>query len=571
MSPRVKRLDIYQRYFDGTIYDGRVGFLESTDVPLSERAPCVQYPAVRNAAVSFATMCLGDNRFPLITSMTSEDDAAFDKRFGLNPNDSKAIDAGIGKISEQTRLPTVSQQLLEAALSTGTVATLACISKGRLKISLLDAKCCNPTFNEDSPEQVDSLEITYRYITRDTWDPQARQYKTQAWQYRRVIDDKYDTCYAPVEIKDESEFPVPTVEKTKYKHSFGFCPVVWYKFLAPVSSSGDIDGKPIHWGLLPLIDTINFSLSQRHRAALYCGDPQIVECGVEDEDVRMPMGRASDAKQQTADLSGYNLPLTGSKSGGMSMKRRKGAGTVWRYTSGDAKVHMLTLPGDALKALDQDGQDNIAKLREALGHIHIDPTTLTGSGDISGKTLAFIFATQIAKCNRIREDFGRMCLLPILNMLFRIVLKAGDGLYLAGSDKLRTILTRFEQQVGTSKDMQWFDPSLKLQWGDYFETSDVDESTRIANALAAQNGNLVTTATAVQHIKPIFSDIQNVPQYLLQLQKEADEKMAKAQEQLAAQAKVGANGAMSAKPAAGGPVPAKPNASTAPRSASPAA
>jgi hypothetical protein len=524
MSARASQIDAYQRYYDGTIYDGRPKFTDGS-VPLAERAPCVVYPATRNAAISYSTLCLGDERFPLITSASSEDDSVFDDRLGLNEADSKILDAGVLKIVDQTRLAVVSQQILEAALAGGTTPVLCSVTKGRLRVTLLDAKTAEPTFADDDPDTVTQIVISYRYVTT-VWDAMERANKKHVWQYRRVIDAEFDTVFIPVEIKTSDEYPTPSQPKTKYKHGFGFCPVVWYKFCAPVAASGDIDGKPIHWGLLSLIDAVNLALSQRHRAAIYSGDPQVIETGVDDDDMRMPMGRASEDRQARADMSGWQEPLSGGRSGGSSV-RKKGTGTVWRYTSPEAKVFYLLLSGDALKCLDDDARDNIKKLREALGHVYIDPEELlTGSGDVSGKTLLMAFFSQIARCNRIREDFGRMCLLPVLNMLFRILLRSGNGLYLAGSDKVAGVLKRFEQKVGDDTGITWFDPSLRLKWGDYFEPSDIDESTRIANVVAAlaASPSLITLKTAVAHIKAIFPDIQNVDQYVVALQEAAKQK-----------------------------------------------
>jgi hypothetical protein len=536
MTPRAVQIDTYQRYYDGTVYDGRPKFTDGS-VPLAERAPCVVYPAARNAAISFSTLCLGEGRFPLITSASSEDDSVFDDRLGLNEADSKILDAGILKASDQARLETVSQQILEASLAGGTTAALCSIVKGRLKVSVLDAKTCEPTFADDDPDCVTKLVISYRYITSE-WDPMERSQRKRAWQYRRVIDDQLDTVYQPVEIKSVDEFPTPSIEKTKYLHAFGFCPVVWYKFCAPISASGEIDGKPIHWGLCSLIDAVNLALSQRHRAAIYCGDPQAIETGVEDDEMRMPMGRASEDRQASSDMSGWKEPLSQTRSGPSGV-RKKGTGTVWRYTSPDAKVFYLMLGGDALKSLDDDARDNVKKLREALGHVYIDPEELlTGSGDVSGKTLLMAFFSQVARCNRIREDFGRMCLLPVLNMLFRIILRSGKGLYLAGADKVAGVLARFEQQVGEGKNAKttWFDPSLRLKWGDYFEPSDIDESTRITNAIAAltSSPSLITMKTAVAHVKAIFPDIQNIDQYVDALMKEAQAKAAALHDAMAA-------------------------------------
>lgn len=570
MSPRCARLDKYQRYVDGTIYDGRPPFLSGTDAPLSERAPCVVYRAVPNAIESFSTMCLGKGRFPIITSLTSEDDEAFDDRFGLNPADSETLDTGITKISKQTRFPTFCQQALETAMGSGTAIALLCIVKGKLQCMQLDPKHTEPTYAEDDPSRIVSVECRYRY-TEDVWDGDQKKYVKIVYQYRRVIDEIFDITYVPVMVDNKDSFPVPTTEKTKYRHDFGFCPVVWYKFLSKMAASGDKDGRPVHFGVLGNVDAINVSLSQRHRAARYCGDPQVVETGVEDDDARMPMGRQAATTQLTADPSGWDMSLSGRKTAGRASEvRKKGAGTVWRYASPDAKVEYLLLSGDALKALENDVADNIGKLREDLGHVYIDPKDISGGVDISGKTLALMFETQIRKCNKIREDFGECFILPVLNMLFRIILKSGKGLYLAGVQKLQKILQRFEQPIEGVKGVTWFEPMLELKWGDYFEPSDTDEATRVTTAIQALTSEtpIITRKTAVEHVAGVFG-IKSADQYEDSLQEEADEKEAKLHEAMAAMnGDDGGADAPAAKPAAargasGGPAakprPAKPS------------
>ena len=61
MLPRGAAISTYQRYFDGSVYDGKPNFLDDTsDKPITERAPCVIFPGVRNAVNAISSMCLGD-------------------------------------------------------------------------------------------------------------------------------------------------------------------------------------------------------------------------------------------------------------------------------------------------------------------------------------------------------------------------------------------------------------------------------------------------------------------------------------------------------------------------------
>lgn len=547
-SPRFCRMETYQKYWDGTIYDDRVPFLDMTsEVPLLERAPCVVYPIVRAATASLTSMSMGLGKFPEILSMTSEDDSTFDARFGLSVEESVILDAGVKKIVDQSRLPAVTMQICETALYTGTAVVIASIDQGKLKVGQIDAKTCTPTFDKTQRDVVNSLEVSYRYID-EYWEDSESAWCKRVMQYRRVIDAKADTTFVPVEVTHEKHFPTPNTpdkDKTVF-HGLGFCPVLWYARNITSQEAQSIDGKPIHWGLASQLDALHFAYSQRHRAALYAGDPQLWEAGASPEDTRMPMGRVSFAAQPTADnpqgKAKNNGWVFGSGARGGRMARKKGPGTVWSYESPEAKLGLLTLPGDALKAIDLHAADLRIKITEALGTTFVDPSQLKGAGDISGKTLAFIFALQVATCNAIREDFGRKLLLPLMNMLYRIILSppAKDGLYLSGVKDLMKVLRKFQAPVQNS-GLRWFEPAQKLVWGPYFEASDVDEATRTATAMQTWTAGGITLKTAVEHVRDIFA-INNVDQYVEQLQKEnAVKAQAEMQQQMAlASAKGGA-------------------------------
>lgn len=530
-SPRYRRLDGYYRHWDGSVYEGRPAFLDmSSDRPMLERAPCVVYPVVRSAVASIIALCLGQGKFPQLLSMTSESGTTFDPRFGLSKPESVIIDAGNQAIIEQTRSQAVFPQIAEMAKATGTAVVFVSVNRGRLKYSQLDPRNCTPEFNPLNPDEVVAVEISYRYV-EDVWFADEKRWYRVPKQFRRRIDVNYDTTFIPVELRDETDFTQPTVADTSKQilHGLGFCPVVWYKHMSTVSDSADIDGRPIHWGITGLLDALNFSLSQRHRAALYCGDPQYVETGVgDDERVTVP-GRSAIVIQPTAN-NPQGLPGSGWKfggdGGGGGAKRRKGPGTTWSYQDAAVKVQMLTLPGDALAAINDHAADLRSKISEALGVVFIDPATLKGTADISGKALAVIYANQIAACNAFREDFWRKCISPVMNIAYRVIVATPTGLYLPGVDKMRNILQRFNQPLADGS-INWFEPSIKPVWGDYFEASDNDESVRASAGLACYAANAITLKTLVEHLRPVFA-IANVDDYVAQLAIETAQRQAAA-------------------------------------------
>jgi hypothetical protein len=548
MVPRAASISKYQRYFDGSVYDGKPAFLDETsEVPITDRSPCVHFPGVRNAVNAISSMCLGDKRFPTLTTLTNEDDSVFDDRFGLKKEESKTFDALLGKITEQTRLPAKAIELLEVAMSSGTAVPMAVVIKGRLAVKQLDPKVCFPEYDSDGTTLV-AIEERYLYEEK-VWSKEQRKFERRVFMYRRRIDTESDVIFEPYEVTNEQdvpacilfphESPFLTKEKTRFKHDFGFCPVLWYRFLETISEASSIDGRPIHWGLTTLIDAVNYGLSQRYRAGLYCGSPQPYETGVDgDNPVEAPSGS----------LPGGGASLAGYDSGrysGTSGIRRKGPGTMWSYPNTDSKVGLLALTGDSLKPLADDVSDNRKTLRESLGHVELDITALSKS-ELSGRAIEEMKAPQVAVCNKIREDFGANCLLPLVNLLLRVALasSAKGGLYLAGIKAARPILERFYQEVEfdsapsndtapsvdakqttkTSKKL-WFDPTIKLTWGAYSETTDAEQQMRVTTASTALEKGLVTHESAVNKVKSVFPDISNTDQYMATLQKEiADRK-----------------------------------------------
>jgi hypothetical protein len=307
--------------------------------------------------------------------------------------------------------------------------------------------------------------------------------------------------------------------------------------------AGNIDGVAIHEQVKDEIDGLNYALSMRHRAALYAGDPQIIEIGVEDGDVSAPMGRQARPIAQPGDhasMHEWNGRDARGQSGFSTQGRKRGVGVIWRYANVQSKVEYLTLPPEALKTLEGDADAILMMLREALCYVSVDPADAKlGIGELSGKALEWFHKKQTDRCTKIREDFGHNCLLPLVNMLLRMVLKKGaditQRLYLSGIAKLLPVLAKFEQPYGdaendnaeerTESATRWFPPCLKLAWGAYFPATAADAKSDIEMTIAAYQAGLITLETCVQKIAPHFPSIQDAKQYLEALANEKREKM----------------------------------------------
>lgn len=525
VSPRARRLEHLERYAIGTQYEGRKSFWDD-DVPLQERAPCIVVPLGEVAAESNVDLCMGEGRAPKFSLAESENDSVFDPRLSLTEDDADALTRFLCAVCEQSDVISAAQELLQWAQQHGTTVALPSARNGELCIERLDAKWCTPTFEVTNPECVESIEIRYPFLKEYKIDTQTTGMKCML--YRRVIDAQRDVTYKPAPASDDGDEPDQWVEDSERVavHDLGFCPVIWYKFGSRSTSS--IDGTALHARVCDEIDALNFGRSQIHRAALYATDPQTVETGVDPDYNPAPMGRQAQtmyvpgANDDPANKGWVILGPDGNAARKGMPARRRGPGVVWRYERPDSSVELLTLPGDALKP----AEDNVAQvfgiLKEALGVVFLDPQHTKLGSDISGRTLEWLHARQVSKCNKIRKDFGRRMLIPLLQMLLRICLKSKAAIYLPGYALAKSLLQRFELEVeGAGK--RWFGPDIKITWGPYFAPTATDAKAETDNVIAARDAGLITLKTAVEKISPYFG-IANVAEYVEELEEEAAEK-----------------------------------------------
>lgn len=519
-SHRAKELERLQAYFEGTQYDGRPLYLDSkSDAPRFERKPCVIYPLAQAAIESNVALALGGTRFPRILSLSSEDDSAFDASQGLDQKSSEILDQFNAKLVDVCGFASSFRQAYRMAQAARSVALIGCYRNGLPALDPVWAKLCEPTFDPADPCTVIRLEIRYRYIEwqRDSsLKPDGSEIPV-CKEYRRVIDDQTDTVYQPKEVWDLSDIePSKAPFGTPIQHGFGFCPVRWWARRRQSFAIGGYDGLALHDGKLSELDAINHALSSRHLAALYTGDPIKCATGVDPDEGFGTIGRT--ARPENIDPSvktGWDKAMYGA---GDVRAIRQSPGELWRTPAEAAKFYYLALPKGALDALDSHASDLCSRVREALRYVWLDPEKLTGSGDVSGKTLAFVFSSQLNAVSEDRDDLGRNLMLPSLGMVYRMMIAKSDGLYVPGLKKALPILQRFLVSVQGGKTI-FIAPQLQLKWGDYFEPSDLDESTRSKTAIDAYNANLVTLKSAVEHLKDVFA-IGSVDQYIDALAKE---------------------------------------------------
>jgi len=529
-SPRYMRLETFERYVDGTQYDGMPGW-HNDSVPLLERAPNVVEPVTQKAILSFVALCLGESRWPTVTVDQSDEDG-FGEQLTVGEEVAAIIDRGIANIIDQAQLETVSRRALSQSMGCGTAVGICTVKDGKLSVETPRARWCNPAFDPARPGVVVELEIRYPYLHQYK-DGRNNKWAVETLLYRRVITATHDITFKPAKASENGGEPDSWSVQSSIEHGLGFCPVVWYAFDRATATVDEIDGHPIHENLLDEIDCLNRSLSQHDRAALYAGDPQPVEIGVDEDHNPAPTGRLA---QPMRHYSGESPPVKESNAkwnmGGSTAVaagvRKKGPGIVWRYPSKDSKVSFLALPSGALDAIKQNYDDLRNQLAEALSWVRVDPGTMSGSSagafNLSGRALQWMYRRQTDRCDTIRPDFEHGFLLPALNQLLRICLsvaRGGDGgLYLAGLPSLAAALIPFERGVERDGELvgtRWFSPPIEVKWGPYFEDTALDVAQVGKEVREDYGAGLITKETAVTRLAD-FYDIESPAEYVRQME-----------------------------------------------------
>ena len=445
MSPRARRLAQLESWVDGTQYAGLADWFE--DVPIGEKAPCIVDPIVADAIESHVDMVLGEGRFPALTTRPGDDEAPEDDAEdagALSEEDSERLDRVLEAVVEQSRFPAVCREALGMAMGCGSVGTIYGARAGRLFGDTVKARWCEPEFLADG-RTVRQLVIQYPYV--EVYVDPTGTWRARARIFRRVIDEQADTTFLPAEVNDPKPRWVVDTAAT-VAHGLGFCPVVWYPFFRGCSIAGQIDGRAPHGNPLGMIQAHDVALSQRHRAAVYAGDPQWTECGVEKGANPSSGGRVNPLPiTQRGGLPASDNPVVGRiiEESNQTTGRKKHPGAVWQYEDKDVKVKLHTLDGAALDAVSKHAQDIRLKLMQALAYVPLDPESANVvRGTLSGKALDTLRQRQLNRDDRIRDDFGDGFIRPSVSMLLRIANAKRDGLRVRGLTRAAGVLARFE-------------------------------------------------------------------------------------------------------------------------------
>lgn len=518
LTIRARRLHALERYVAGTQYEGLPDWF-SDEKPLWERAPCIVYPIVQSAIDSNSDLLLSEGRFPVGTVE------------GLEGDEASKFENAVARVMAQARLPAACREVFSAGQGCGSSSAIFGVRGGRLYIDVVRAAWCQPTLNGDG--SVSQLEIRYPFIETIEFEGER---KAVCKLFRRVIDAQSDTTYKPVEAREDGRDPGGwSVDDTRtIQHGLGYCPVVWYPHMRGCPIHGDYDGRAIHEHVTDEIRAHDFALSQRHRAALYAGDPQWTECGVQPGYNPTSTGRKAEVPASIHGRPG-EAPHAAYVSAppAMSKARKKSPGTVWQYESKEAKVQLHTLPGDALDVLEKHASDLRSKISEALGVVFIDLDKMPNESRLSGRGLELLKARQLDHVDNYRSDFGDRFLLPALGMLLRIAIDR--GLKVPDLDVVRKVSESIAQ-------WSWHVPQIALMWGSYYRASGEEEELTVRALVQAHKQGFATTRACVEKLRNIL-DIKDIDQYMAELEEETA-KRAEEAAKLAAAGKTPAQSAL---------------------------
>ena len=260
LPPRTRRLDIYQRILNGTIYDGLpYAFQDERNgageyVPLRARRPSVRYGLCRIVVEDSVALLFSAGHFPTVECSDPD------------------LSLLMAHIVQECRL---NEVMIDAAVrgSIGSVAILMRVLRGRLFFSVLETEYLTPEWQVLAPDKL--ARVTERYKVRGR-DLIAQGYENiergGLYWFQRVWDLQTETWFQPVPV---GQFDIePAVDEARsVRHNLGFVPVVWIKNLP---GGEGVDGACTFRAAIETAIEIDYQLSQAGRGLKYASDPTLL-------------------------------------------------------------------------------------------------------------------------------------------------------------------------------------------------------------------------------------------------------------------------------------------------------
>lgn len=344
----------------------------------------------------------------------------------------------------------------------------ACVSfkyvEGLPQLEVHDPRWTTPTFKDRSTLELASIEKRYIY-PEEVRDPATGMFTTINMWYRRVIDGKLDTLFAPEEVSDEE--PNWQVQE-QVEHNLGFCPAVWIQNLQVVD---DIDGDPdcpdTCFDQFQAIDTL---IAQMLKGVIANCDPTLK---ISTDAPLADVAKGSD--------NAIKLPAGGE------------AGYIEISGSG---------PKSALETMQEVRREVLEVAQCVLEHPDMSNRTAT--------EIQRLFAAMIAKADKMREQYGEKGVKPLLRKMVKAAKQLGEPTLDANGQPTRQVLNLPPRIIKNGEQTQQVAQKLgqggpiDLQWPDYFEPTQQDVSLATTATVQAKTGGLIDQETASKYVGPLF-------------------------------------------------------------------
>ena len=409
-GPRYRRMDMLQRYLDGTIYDVLPhSFYEEVSsgnvyIPLRERRPSVVYNLARVVVSRSVSLLFGGKHWPKF----------------------HCTEKGVTDfLTEIDNISGLQAAMIEAATlgSLGSVAVCFQIIDGKFYYEVWNSKYCQPIFNKTRDlEDLFVLEPTMGYNLKAIGYTIDDDDLNILYFFAKRYTTAEEILYHPIKCEEyESESDLVKDTERSTTHSLGFVPGVWVKNFP---STNGIDSDCTFEPIIDLSIEIDYQLSQCGRGLKYASDPQLV--------IKEPFGAPS------AGMNGYSEPIVRSANNALSVGK-----------DGDAKLLEITGQGqktvlEYVKLLRQWGLEVVRASRKDPEHSY---------GNMSGRAMEILDEDLISLAALGRVSYGEIG----LKQLVCKMLQASAQLDLISDDPT---------------DNSSF--ALRLQWGNWFDPTPTD-------------------------------------------------------------------------------------------------
>jgi len=385
-DPRYQRLDIFDRFLDGTFYDHLpYDFSQEEDglkryIPIYNRRPSAPF----NMAAMVARVCsrklfTGRNAPRLV-------------------HDNETVLNKIMRLTEEAGL----EKLMPQVITWGSVGSVAVTFKlvadeksgyARMRAQAHRAKWCHPVFDKFGDLarlRVAYTSAGYEFLAKGFTVDYKGKPIVPAQSYWSVIDyeSQVEKTYYPIKESDYTpsnpRHESRLIAEEEVQHDLNFVPAQWFENLAGGYSP---DGSCTFAGALPMNIEFDYTFSQIGRACRYNANPQIVVIGSMAGEFNKDKGAA-----QTM-LRAPHIMLM--MKGGMKtdgVEREKG----------DAKL--LEMTGNGIK-IALEFCDKLKKfMAEQIAAQRRNPDEQAGL--ITGKAAEMLDQDTIDLCQELRSSYG---------------------------------------------------------------------------------------------------------------------------------------------------------------------